>query len=118
MLLLLQYVVAIVLLVVIDIPWLTMGPGTEILSRIQGSPLRFSNYSLAAAGVVYVALAYLLLKQKSAWEAATTGAAVYAVYDFTNLAVFEKYTVTFAVQDTLWGGVLFGLAYTLLHRII
>jgi uncharacterized membrane protein len=115
MLILLQYIVAILLLIVIDIPWLSLGPGTEILTRIQGSPLRFS---LGAAAVVYVALAYLLLKQKSAWEAATTGVAVYAVYDFTNLAVFDKYTVAFAVQDTLWGGVLFGLAYTLLHRIL
>jgi uncharacterized membrane protein len=42
------------------------------------------------------------------------GAAVYAVYDFTNLAILKDYKVQFAVMDTLWGGTLFALAHYIL----
>jgi len=42
------------------------------------------------------------------------GAAVYAVYDFTSLAILTKYSPTIAVADVLWGGVLFGTVYSIL----
>jgi uncharacterized membrane protein len=45
------------------------------------------------------------------------GAAVYAVYDFTNLAMFKNYTLSFALMDTLWGGALFALVRYALNRI-
>jgi uncharacterized membrane protein len=32
---------------------------------------------------------------------------VYAVYDFTNVAIFEDYDWKFAIADSLWGGILF-----------
>jgi uncharacterized membrane protein len=38
------------------------------------------------------------------------------VYEFTNLAIFDKYPLSFVIQDTLWGGVLFSLAYLLFSR--
>jgi uncharacterized membrane protein len=63
--------------------------------------------------VVYAALAYLLLKAKSAEEAFWLGASTYAVYDFTVLAVFKDYPLYLAVGDTLWGGTLFAIVYTL-----
>ena len=66
---------------------------------------------LWAALVVYIALAYLLLQTKSAKEAFWTGVTVYAVYDFTLLAVFSKFPLTTALADTLWGGILFYLSY-------
>ena len=67
--------------------------------------------------VVYIALGYLLLQQTSVLGAALSGSAIYAVYDFTNLAVFKNYTVSFAIQDTLWGGVLFAGAFLVLDKI-
>ncbi len=81
---------------------------------IQGTPLKMR---LWAAIPVYIALAYLLLHQTSILGAFTQGAAVYAVYDFTNLLVFKDYTIGFAVADTMWGGVLFATAHTLLKNI-
>lgn len=81
---------------------------------IQGTPVQMR---LWAAIPVYIALAYLLLQQTTTLGAFTQGAAVYAVYDFTNLLVFKNYTLSFALADTLWGGVLFATAYTLLKNI-
>jgi len=70
-----------------------------------------------AAPIVYVALAYLLVQMKSLKQAAASGMAVYAVYDFTNLLTFKDYTLSFAIQDTLWGGVLFAIAYSVLQAV-
>lgn len=72
---------------------------------------------LWAAPIVYVALAYLLVQMKSLKQAAASGMAVYAVYDFTNLLTFKDYTLSFAIQDTLWGGVLFSIAYSVLQAV-
>ena len=103
------------LLILIDIPWLwstSQGPkgSLAMFEKIQG-PVRFS---LWPAIVVYIALAYLLLQQTSVKGAFLNGAAVYAVYDFTNLSLFKNYTLQFAITDTLWGGTLFAIAHYIL----
>jgi uncharacterized membrane protein len=109
-----QLVIAMVVLAVIDSAWLfTAGRyAVEMTNRIQGSAVVF-NY--AAAVVVYVALAYLVYQATSVQEAALLGAATYAVYDFTSLAILKKYELGMAVADTLWGGVLFAATFAVLR---
>jgi uncharacterized membrane protein len=104
------------LLLIIDIPWLLLQGSAyqSVVSSIQGSPLRLRAW---AAIPVYLALGYLLLQQYSVLSAAIAGSCIYAVYDFTTLAIFDKYPLHIAVLDTLWGGILFGLAFTLLPYI-
>ncbi len=92
-----------------------MSASQQMFSKIQGG--RAVEMNILPAIVVYIALAYLLLLQKSMEAAFLSGAAVYAVYDFTNLTVFKDYTLGFAIADTLWGGVLFSLAYFIVRRI-
>lgn len=105
-----------ILLVVIDLPWLLFQGASyqKVVSSIQGSPLRLRTW---AAVLVYLALGYLLLLQSSVLSAAISGSCIYAVYDFTTLAIFDKYPVHIAILDTLWGGVLFGLGFKLLPYI-
>lgn len=76
---------------------------------IQGSPMEFR---LWPAIPVYVALGYLLTLADSVKDAFLLGLSTYAVYDFTNLATFKKYPLKFAVADSLWGGTLMTLAFT------
>jgi uncharacterized membrane protein len=45
------------------------------------------------------------------------GLAVYAVYDFTNLATLGKYELKFALSDSLWGGVLFAVSRLVAERL-
>lgn len=113
----LKALVAALLLIALDIPWLlaTYSRSQAMFSSIQRSPLQMR---MAAAIPVYAALSYLLLQQTSVAGAAASGVAVYAVYDFTNLLVFKNYTLEFAVADTLWGGVLFSTSYYILHTIL
>ena len=112
-----EFLIALVLIPVLDAPWLWLQsvPSRAMFTKIQsGSPVIMR---LWPAVIVYIALAFLLLQQTSPLGAALNGSAVYAVYDFTNLVVFKDYTVSFAVQDTLWGGVLFAAAFMALDRI-
>jgi uncharacterized membrane protein len=112
-----KFFTAFIIIILIDIPWLAfqMSPSQKMFSEIQGGrPVRMT---LWPALVVYIALAYLLLLQTSVTGAFLSGAAVYAVYEFTNMAVFKDYALSFAVADTLWGGALFSIAYLLVKRI-
>ena len=63
------------------------------------------------AAVVYLALGYLATIPKSLAEAFGIGAATYAVYDFTNLAILKSYDPIFAVADTLWGGTVMAIVH-------
>jgi uncharacterized membrane protein len=112
-----EYIIAFFVLALVDVPWLTlqMSTATTMFTKIQGS--RELTMRLWAAPIVYAALAYLLVQMKSLKQAAASGVAVYAVYDFTNLLTFKDYNLSFAIQDTLWGGVLFSIAYSILEAV-
>lgn len=107
---------AILLLALVDLPWLLLIGETaqKLVLRIQGSDL---TLRYAPALIVYVALAYLVLQVETPMEAFKMGVATYAVYDFTNLAMFKNYTLSFALMDSLWGGILFATVRYALNRI-
>jgi uncharacterized membrane protein len=102
-------------MVLLDLPWLTLiGENYNAAVKvIQGG--REVRMRPIAGLVVYPALAFLALRTGSLKDAFLTGAAVYAVYDFTVLAVFKEYPLYLAVGDTLWGGLLFCAVY-LIHK--
>ena len=105
-----------VLIGVLDIPWLySVQPwASRVFQGVQGSPLAMR---LWPAVIVYLALGYLLTLARTPAGAAALGAAVYAVYDFTNLATLKKYPVEFAIADTLWGGTLMAIAFWINRRL-
>lgn len=83
----------------------------KMMERIQGAPVQMRYVSGA---IVYLFLAYMLLETKSNKQAFLYGVSIYAVYDFTNHALFDQYDWKFAIVDSLWGGVLFVIARHLL----
>ena len=95
-------------ILVMDIPWLLIQ--RYIIQDPFYSPPT-STFRILPALIVYIALGYLLIQQRSAIQAAITGAAVYAVYDFTLLAVRKDFSWFQAIADTTWGGILFYLSY-------
>jgi uncharacterized membrane protein len=111
-----EFLYAFFLLILVDLPWLLLTSayvGTMV-EQIQRSPLQFR---LWPAPVVYLALAYLMTRVKTPTEAFLSGLCVYAVYDFTNLAMFKNYSPYFAVADSLWGGILFASVRSILNYI-
>ena len=108
-----KFLIALILIPLVDAPWLylTSPYVIPIYEKIQGGPLKVAPL---AAVAVYVALAWLLIQQTSVMGAFLNGAAIYAVYDFTNLTIFKDYSLTMAVADTVWGGCLFAISYYVL----
>jgi uncharacterized membrane protein len=110
------YLKTVIILVLIDLFWIGTGGiyARSMTERIQGEAISFRYIG---AAIVYVALAYLLLDTTSYKQAFFRGLATYAVYDFTNYALFEKYDWKFAIADSIWGGVLFVIARYLLKNV-
>ena len=109
----LHYLATIVIIIVVDLPWLMLGSKTSksMILSIQGSEL---SLRWLPALVVYFALAYLAHLPKDNTEAFLLGLCIYAVYDFTNYATLKNYSLKFAIMDSLWGGVLFLIVFNIL----
>jgi uncharacterized membrane protein len=108
-----KFILVALAMLLIDLPWLTLigGDYNAAIQKIQGG--KEVRMRPIAGIVVYPALAFLALRTSSLKDAFLTGACVYAVYDFTVLAVFKDYPLYLAVGDTLWGGILFSAIYML-----
>lgn len=108
-----NYILTVLLLIAVDLPWLLLGSkmSKAMILSIQGSELKMR---WAPGLLVYVALAYLIHLPKSSLDAFLLGLCTYAVYDFTNLATLNNYSLRFAIMDSLWGGTLFVIVYNLL----
>jgi len=90
---------------------------TEVVNNIQKSVI---NVRILPAIITYLimtfALYYFIISQnKSENDAFILGFVIYGVFDFTNMAIFENYTLNVAIIDTLWGSILFYLTTKLLN---
>jgi uncharacterized membrane protein len=106
-----------IVLALIDLIWLTIIQKTyaQIVETIQGGTPMQTRMIYALP--VYLALGYILTQLKGVRQAFFVGMSVYAVYDFTVLALFQKYTLPLALADTLWGGILMSSAFYTLNLI-
>lgn len=90
----------------------------NLLIKIQGSPITLDLFSTF---LVYIALVfqlyYFVLKNKTNYKTTQQiiidsfliGLTTYAVYEYTNKAIFKNWTYEATIYDTLWGGLLFSL---------
>lgn len=84
-------------------------PFLNMVKNIQGEATVL-NYP--AAGIAYIllilAMHQFVIKEKNNYKRAfMLGIIIYGVFDATNMALFNKYSYSVAIQDTLWGGILF-----------
>lgn len=95
----------------------------ELARREAGSlaprwPAAILVYLLIPAGIV-IFVRPLLVANTSWLQVAAIGGLfgliVYGVYDLTNLAVLEKYSLRLTIADILWGCVLCGITACVLR---
>ena len=88
--------------------WVNQTFLDKVIRSVQGKP---TNVRVAGALLCYVALTLLMYFTLSLDYLKTfgLGAGVYAVYEGTNYAIFEKWPASMVLIDTVWGGVLFVL---------
>ena len=100
-----------VILLVIDLIYISNVSVhfNKLIKLVQGSKIQVN---LAAAATCYLLLIlggfyFSIYKQLSIIESFMFGVVIYGVYAFTTLALFEKWNLTTAVMDTIWGGILY-----------
>ena len=107
----LQIVFIAILMAALDAPWLLLNRKwvNDFVEDIQGGrEMQIRGW----AGIpVYLALSYLVTQAANAPRAFFLGLSTYAVYDFTNLFVFDKYPLQFAIADSIWGGLLIAVTW-------
>jgi uncharacterized membrane protein len=96
------------------------------LARRQGGALAprwgaaILVYLLIPAGVVLF-VRPLLGETATLWQTfgwgAIFGLVLYGVYDLTNLAILDKWTLRMTVADIIWGGVLCGTTSVIMRFI-
>lgn len=106
---------------VIDIIYLfiTKSLTGKVIKSVQGSPVKLRKFP---SFVVYLILAYVLYyfilsRDANYLEALILGSSIYGVFNFTNLAIFKKWSWTLALVDTLWGGTLLVLTTIVYKKI-
>jgi len=108
-----QFILTAVVLLAIDAIYLKFigGPFYSLaVKKIQGSEIKFRMYS---AFIVYIILItglyyFVIGPNKTVKEGAFFGLAVYGVFDFTNHAILDNYSLPLAMMDTIWGMILCG----------
>ena len=110
-----NFLLVILLFIAVDSIWLISGSSlsSRMVQDIQGSPI---TIRFLPAVIVYVALAYLVSIPKTSKEAFLLGLSTYAIYDFTNYAILKKYSLQFALMDTIWGGILMTIVWNIVKR--
>jgi len=89
------------------------------VKSIQRVPLSLRMYATALCYISLIFLLYyfILREKKSVKDAFLLGLGVYAVYETTNLAIFQRWQPITAIIDTLWGGFLFALTTQIVYMI-
>jgi uncharacterized membrane protein len=112
------YLIVAVAILIMDSIWLTLqyDYNVNIIKNVQKSPMKIRYIPAALVYVILpIAVTYFAILQSKSWKesmikGALLGLSIYSVYDLTNLATFEKWTVRLALQDIAWGTFLCSVA--------
>jgi uncharacterized membrane protein len=131
-----NYLKSSVLLLIIDSIFVTLVSGkyANMVKSIQGTNM---NINIIGAILSYTTLIFAynwfilpdVIKNNKNGDlsqhkniiinAFILGIVLYGVYDFTNMAIFNKWNLPLALIDVLWGGILFAsITSILLANII
>ena len=89
-----------------------------MIETIQIDKVKINYISALFAYFFLVSMLYIFIIKKKAsnTDAFILGILTYGIFDFTNMALFKKYDLLIALQDTLWGGVLFLLVNVIFNK--
>lgn len=115
-----QYLLTAIILVVLDGIYLNSVQSLfqRQIKAIQGSNMKIN---FIGAAICYIFLIFglnyfIIRKNKSPTDAALLGLVIYAVFEFTNYALFDKWSLFTVFIDTTWGAVLFGMTTWIVYQ--
>ena len=83
----------------------------QLVQSIQGTRIKFNPIGAVICYILLICgLNYFIISRKAPIsDAFLLGIVIYGVYESTNLAIFNKWSMKALALDTLWGGILFAL---------
>ena len=111
-----------IILLFIDIIYLTFlggKPFMNMVSKIQKNEAKLNKLSAVVTYVMMIILMhqFVINKNFTNQKVFLLGFLTYGIFDFTNMALFSKYDIFIAIQDTIWGGILFMITNIIFNRI-
>ena len=97
---------------------------SQLLSKevipFQGEPLKvdYSSAFLCYLLLVFGLYHFIIVPQRSLYDAFLLGFVIYGVYETTTKALLKKWNWMTVIIDTLWGGILFTLTAYLTYNMI
>ena len=87
---------------------------------IQNAPLKANVYGAILSYVCVIGAFnyFIVLQNKSPFDAFVLGVFLYGVFDMTNITMFTKYSWKTAISDTLWGGTLFAFTTWVTYKLM
>jgi uncharacterized membrane protein len=98
---------------------LTGGHFNTLVKSIQGNKLTLQIVPAVLAYITLVfSLYYFIIREnRKITDAMLLGWSIYLVYDFTNKAIFDKWTWETVLLDGVWGGILYGLTTYIVYKL-
>jgi uncharacterized membrane protein len=83
----------------------------KLIQDIQHKPLKLKwDYVIYCYLTLIFIIYYFIVKDgKSLLYSFTLGSSIFSVYETTNMAIFEKWSIIILLFDIFWGGILFAL---------
>ena len=91
-----------------------------VYKSIQNSKLKVKyDGGVLAYFFLVLAVNYFILKDnnKDLKDSFILGLCIYAIYETTNYATFDKWPIYMLIVDSIWGGILFTLTTYLTRKI-
>ena len=117
-------------LLILDFLWIGLYMGSRystMIKNIQGTPMKTNwlyaviAYTLMVIGLNHFVLPNINVKNVTIKDCLTYGfifgLVLYGVYDFTIGAVLEKWIMSLAIIDVLWGGFVYFMSCYILKFI-
>jgi len=112
-----NFFTVLVLILILDLIWINgffKYRFFPMIENIQKSPVVVEPIYFIAAYLILTTLIYVMIPKCTSYgEAFLIGFLIYAVYDSTNLATIKGWNVTNAIMDSLWGGFLMLIIYSI-----
>lgn len=115
------FIISSIVFLTIDFMYLTLTKTyfAKQIKLIQGSSMEINYfgaiicYMFLIFGINY----FIIQPQRSVFDAFLFGLIIYGTFDFTNMALFKKWSLLTSLMDTLWGGTLFALSTFIIYKI-
>ncbi len=125
--------VNLIIIVVFDLIWLTLQKPmyNSMVKKIQGKDISMRLVSgIFAYLIMFIGLMFiiypLIAREKNTTPnyiialkiSAIFGFVVYGIYNTTNYAIFNDYTLNVSIKDTLWGSFVFFISTFLTLQLL